>query len=169
MTIPFQLDEFRVCVFRLAGQNFGVRLEVVSAIVPMAELSRPPSMPSILEGFLNLGGIAIPVVKIAGLLGLPEERLALHTPLMIIRRGTRRMALLVNCVTHIADVAVGGMVPIAAADSFNGCVEGRLTAADQAVHVLSMDRLLLAEEQQVLAEFEEAESRRLSQIDRLPS
>jgi len=31
---------FRVCLFKVAGERFGLRLETVSEIVPMAALSR---------------------------------------------------------------------------------------------------------------------------------
>jgi chemotaxis signal transduction protein len=40
-----QQDGFRVCLFQLAHESFGLRLESVSEIVPMAALSRPPCMP----------------------------------------------------------------------------------------------------------------------------
>ena len=74
MTTPAGHAGLRVCVFELAGQSFGLPLESVREIVPMAALSRPPSMPSILEGFLNLRGTALPVLRIAALLGLPQDR-----------------------------------------------------------------------------------------------
>ncbi len=161
-----QPDGFRICLFELAGQPFGLRLESVSEIVPMAALSRPPCMPSILEGFLNLRGTALPVVRIAGLLGLPQDPLDLHTPLVIIRGGTLPLALLVNRVTGIVSIPFDGVLPIAESDSFNGCVDGRLTATGSgAVHLLSLERLLLEKEQQILAQFHATESTRLRHID----
>jgi purine-binding chemotaxis protein CheW len=165
----FPQHPFRACLFSVAGETFGLRLESVSEIVPMAALSRPPSIPSVLEGFLNLGGAAVPVLRIAGLLGLPEERPALHTPLVVIRSGTLLLALLVNRVIGIVSVPMDGLVPISDTDSFNGCVDGRLLVADEAVHLLSVDRLLLEKEHRTLAEFQATETRRLRQIEQVPS
>jgi purine-binding chemotaxis protein CheW len=169
MTTPSPPDGFRVCLFEVAGQRFGLRLESVSEIVPMAALSRPPSMPSILEGFLNLRGTALPVLRTAALLGLPQDPLELHTPLVIVRGDTLPLALLVDRVTGIVALPVDDFLPIAGSDSFNGCIDGRLTTAEHAVHVLSLDRLLLEKEQQILAQFHATESSRLRHIGQEPS
>lgn len=152
-----------MCLFELAGQHFGLRLSSVSEIVPMAALSRPPSMPSLLEGFLNLRGTSLPVVRTAAVLGLPQSRLELHTPLVVVRGQRLPLALLVNRVLGVA--AAAAVMPIAASDSFNGCVEGRLTADGHDVNLLSLDRLLLEKERQVLAQFQATETIRLRQLD----
>jgi purine-binding chemotaxis protein CheW len=158
-----------VCQFELAGYNFGVRLESVREIVPMAALSRPPSIPSILEGFLNLRGTSLAVLRMALVLGLPEHQLELHTPLVIVRSGNVPLALLVTRVTGIVSVPIGAWAAISKSDSFNGCVDGLFTTAGGAVHLLSLDRLLLEKEMQVLAEFQSIETRRLSQMTQKPS
>ena len=126
-------------------------------------------MPSVLEGFLNLGGTAIPVVRLASVLGLPPQPLALYTPLVIIRGDTQPLALLVHSVTHIGSVPAGAVAPIAETDSFNGCIDGHWSQADVVVHLLSVSRLLLAKEQQVLAEFRATETERLGQPESVPS
>ena len=51
----------------------------------MASLFRPPTIPSLLEGFLNLRGTAVPVLSLGRLFGLHERPLELHTPLVILR------------------------------------------------------------------------------------
>ena len=152
-----------MCLFELAGQPFGLRLGSVTEILPMATLSRPPFMPSLLEGFLNLRGTSLPVVRTAAVLGLPQNRLELHTPLVVLRGQRLPLALLVDRVLGVSSAA--GLMPIAESDSFNGCVEGRLTADDHDVNLLSLDRLLLEKEQRVLAEFQAAETIRLRQLD----
>jgi chemotaxis signal transduction protein len=162
----------RVCLFELAGHAFGVRLESVSEIVPMAALSHPPSMPRVLAGFLNLRGTSLPVLKLAALLGVPEPRLELHTPLVIVRHGSLLLALLVDRVTGIVSVPAGAHMSIAPSGSFNGCVAGQLSelsATGDAIHLLSIDRLLLENERRILAEFQATETTRLSLIGQVPS
>jgi purine-binding chemotaxis protein CheW len=162
--------EFRACLFELGDHRFAVRLESVSEIVPMAALSHPPAMPSILEGLLNLRGTSVPVLKIAALIGTPAPRLELHTPLVIVRDGSLALALLVNRVTGIVSVPVGGLTPLAPANSFNGCVEGELSGLfAKPIHLLSMERLLLEKERRILCEFLATEKTRLSQIGRVTS
>src|SRR5258706_11091048 len=168
MTSPSH-DECRVCLFELGGHTFGLRLESVREIVPMARLSCPPSMPSILEGFLNLRGTALPVLRLPELLGLPQDDLDLHTPLVILRGAELPLALLVNRVTGIVSLPVDGLVPISKGESFNGCVDGQLTTVGSTVHLLSLDRLLLEKEKRIVAEFHATETRRLGQIEPRPS
>jgi purine-binding chemotaxis protein CheW len=157
-------DEFRVCLFELAGERFGVPLESVREVVPMAALAHPPSMPAILEGFLNLRGTALPVLRVARVLGLPQDPLDLRTPLLVMRGDP--LALLVNRVEGIAGFRDTSLLALRASESFNGCVEGRLTTAGATVHLLSPSRLLLEKERQVLSAFREAEAARLDEIDR---
>jgi len=163
MTSASETTGVRVCLFELAGQHFGLRLESVSEIAPMASLARPPSMPSILEGFLNLRGTSVPVLKLAVLLGLPQDRLGLHTPLVIVRGRTAPIALLVNAVHAIVVVPAAALSSIPESDTFNGCVESALTADGSAVHLLSLEGLLLEKERQTLAEAQATETRRLRQ------
>jgi purine-binding chemotaxis protein CheW len=164
MTTDSQHGVFRVCVFRLAGHSFAVKLESISEIVPMAALSRPPLLPSILEGFLNVGGTPIPVLRLAELLGLPQDSLELYTPLVILR-GKFPMALLVKSVTGIVSASAALLAPLSAASSFNGCVEGQLNLDGEAIHFISVERLLLEKEQRMVSGFQEIEARRLTQAD----
>lgn len=158
------MDGLRVCVCELAGHSFGLRLELVREIVPMAALSRPPAMPSLLEGFLNLRGVSIPVVRTSQVLGLPASELELHTPLVIVRTGGMTLALLVERVTGIVAFPANADASIGTKDSFNGCVEALLTNAAGTVHLLSINRLLLEKERQMLAEFNAIETKRLAQL-----
>jgi purine-binding chemotaxis protein CheW len=165
MTTPSTQGDLRVCLFRLAEQDLALRLESVSEIVPMAALARPPARPAILEGFLNLRGNAVPVLQLASLLGLPPEPLQLYTPLMLVRGGPLPLALVVSNVTGIITVPAAELVPIPPTESFNGCIDSRLTVAGRTIHLLAADRLLLTKEEEILAEFHATETTRLGQID----
>src|SRR6185503_10426760 len=105
--------------FELAGEKFAIRLEAISEIVAMAALSRPPSISSVLDGFLNLGGTALPVLRTATLLGLADEGPQLHTPLLVVRQESRLVVLRVSRVLGLVSVE-GAIAPLEAADSFNG-------------------------------------------------
>jgi purine-binding chemotaxis protein CheW len=72
-------------VFYLAGQLAALPLENVQSIVPMAQLSRPPGLPSPLEGILNLAGRAVPVWRLDRLLQLPEQRAGLYSMLILLK------------------------------------------------------------------------------------
>jgi chemotaxis signal transduction protein len=100
---------------------------------------------------------------------LPQDRLRLHTPLVIVRGRNVPMALLVNAVHAIVRVPAADLTPIPATDTFHGCVESVLTANGQAVHLLSLEGLLLEKERQTLGEVQATETRRLGQAHQNPS
>jgi purine-binding chemotaxis protein CheW len=153
----------RLCVFESARHRFALPLEAIAEVVPMMTLGRPPRLPSVLEGILNLRGTAVSVVRLAVLLGLPSDPLERHTPLLIVRQDDLRFALLVAKVIDIRPMPPGGVTPLAATTSFNGCVAGQVRGDDDpdAVPVLSLPKLLLAQERQVVAEFGRIETERL--------
>ena len=169
MTSPVSNGTVRLCLFEVGSHTLGLRLQSISEVVPMAELSRPPSMPAIIEGFLNLRGTSIPVLKTADVLGLPQHTLELHTPLLIVRAAQVPLALLVKRVVGIVSIAADSLESRERSDSFNGCVEGLLTIAGNAVHLLAVDRLLLEKEERIVAEFQTIETRRLCQLEQQAS
>ena len=71
--------------FALGEQVYALPLEAVREILPMAQLSRPPGMPSLLDGFLNLGGTSVAVVNLGRLFGSPNPPWQLHSPLLVLR------------------------------------------------------------------------------------
>ena len=71
-------------LFHVGGEEYGIPLRHLQEVVLMARLSRSPGLPGILAGFLNLGGSAIPVLRLDRLLGLSEQTPGLYTPLIVL-------------------------------------------------------------------------------------
>jgi purine-binding chemotaxis protein CheW len=150
--------------FRLPGVVCALPLAALREVVPMALLSRPPGMPSLLEGLLNLGGVAIPVVRLDRLFDLPEFTIGRYTPLLILRHSEDRLALLVEAVIGVIRVSPEEVRPVAAV-CINDCVAGEATVGGATVHLLDADRLLLDRERQCLAELQSAEQQRLRRAE----
>ena len=150
-----------VVVFHLGGQAYALPLQEVQEIVPMALLSRPPGMPSLLAGFLNLGGTVVPVVRLDRLFVLADQPVGLYTPLLILRSSTARVALMVEKVSEIMTLRDGDLLPVRENHSFNDCVEGMVTRNGRVVLLLDPERILLDKEHQFLAELQDREQARL--------
>jgi purine-binding chemotaxis protein CheW len=141
-------------VFQLSDRLAALRLEDIERITLMAELATPPGLPSALVGILNLGGIAIPVLRLDRLFGLPTQRLGLYSMLVILKAsGEGRSAILADRVTEVLTVSENEFLPVDSEDAFNGCVEATVMARDGIVHLLSPNRMLLAKERATLSEF----------------
>ncbi len=148
-------------VFSLGEQAYGIPVADLQEVVPMAELSRPPGLPGVLAGFLNLAGRAVAVVRLDRLFGLPDRAPELYTPLLILRNPDCPLALLVEKVSRIVAVPPTALLPVPTNQAFNDAVEGMLPLDGRVVLVLSAERLLLEKEQQCLAELQDCEQMRL--------
>lgn len=131
----------------------------------MAALLRPPGLPPLLEGFLNRGGAAVPVIHLGRLFGLPGEAPGLYTPLLLVSGRPGPLALLVDEVTDILSLDQSALLPVRESQVFNNCVEAEIELGNRTLHLLSPDRLLLEEERRRLAELQEAAQERLQALE----
>lgn len=153
----------KAIVFEVSGYSCGLSLEQVREIVPMCDLARPPGLPPMLEGLLNLRGEITAVVRLDRLFGLPAIVLRRHSQLVVLR-GPTPLALLADRVLDIAAVESPELLP--SEDSvFNDCLAGVLPTARGPVHFLHADKLLLAQERQRLAELQQIAQRRLAELE----
>ena len=151
-------------VFDISGKFCALPVEDLVEIVPMASLSRPPSMPSIIEGFLNLRGTAVPVVSLSRMFRLQERPLELYTPIIVARGRGCPLAFLVDHVTQILSLSIETAVPLQRDYSFNGCAEAQVATKECVVHIFSSERLLIEKESRCLSEFQAMEQRRLDEL-----
>ncbi len=147
----------KVLIFEMANKALALPLDAVREILPLPVLSRPPQVPSLIEGFFNLRGRATAVLRLDRLLGLAGSGAGVYAPLLLLKEKavsgeTGPLALLADRVLGIQTLALSTVLPVAAADSLNGCIAAELAAALPPAHLLSLDRLLLERERQCLNE-----------------
>lgn len=150
-------------IFRLGGEECAFPVKSVREVVPMVQLVRPPGLPALLEGFLNLRGEAVPVVRLRRLFGLPEGALGLYTPVVILKEGP--LALLVDEVSGVLSASEEAGLPVQEGNTFNDCVEAEVVLNGRTVHLLSTDRLLLEQERRRIAELQVEAQRRLRELE----
>ncbi|NOZ25799.1 MAG: hypothetical protein GXO94_06905 [Nitrospirae bacterium] len=66
--------EPRVCVFTVGGREFSVEMEYLKGVAELSEVIPLPLSPSYVEGITSLRGTAVPVVNLAVLKEIPEDR-----------------------------------------------------------------------------------------------
>jgi chemotaxis signal transduction protein len=139
--------------FDLSGLNCSLPLETVREIVPMAQLVSPPGIPSGLAGFLDLRGMAIPVVLLDRLFNLRKQHAGLYTPIIILHGALNPIGILVNSVRGIVMVDPAQILAIPQDQTFQGCATGTFQLEDDVFHLLSPTRLLQANEDRLLADY----------------
>lgn len=139
--------------FRLSGLQFALALGVVREVAPHCALGRPPGCPPVLEGVLNLAGEAVPVLRLDRLLALPESAARVDSRLVIVADAKGKLALLVDEVVGILELAAGQFLPVSAGDTFNGCVSAQAEFGSEPLYVLNLERLLLNREREAMRHF----------------
>jgi purine-binding chemotaxis protein CheW len=154
-------------LFEVHKQGYGLPIHDVREVVPMVRLWHYPGLPAVVAGFLNLGGIAVPVLRPDRLFGTPELVPGMYTPLLILRHPDSQLALMAEKVQQLVTVPDEDIMPVTGTHSFNDCVEGFVSVAGRVVLILTADRLLLEKEHQSLAEFQDREQSRLREWEGL--
>lgn len=152
------MASLEIIVFDVCGIACALHRSAVRELLPLPRLWRPPGLPRPVAGFLNLGGQAVPVLSLAILFGLEERPSAgeadLYRHLVVLqgRAAPGVHALLVDRVLDVTAVDASRLSAVAQAETLNGCVEAEAAWGGRLVHLLSAERILMAEEQQALAE-----------------
>lgn len=151
-------------VFNVGNVPCALTREAVRRVLPLPALGRPPGLPSAVEGILNLAGMAIPVLRLGRLFGLPSGPAHAYQHLILLSADQPLLALLVDQATGVLNVPAGRMLPLPQEETFNGCVIGHIASDGAPIHVLSAERLLDKRERQTLVEFQAMQQRRLDEM-----
>jgi purine-binding chemotaxis protein CheW len=151
-------------IFHSAGRVFALPISAVRELLPMALLASPPGLPAVLAGFLNLRGVAVPIVRLDRLFGLPECNPGLYSALIILQAEVAT-GLLVDGIQEVASPDDLSYLPLLKTQLFNDCAEAELEVNGAQVYLLSPQHLLLEQERQSLAEFQGMAQRRLRELE----
>src|SRR5215207_5153634 len=127
----------RCLVFQLSDRTYAIPIGCVEEIVPMAELALLPGSPTFISGFLNVGGQCLAVISMRRLMGLPDCERQLYSPLVILTLRQQRIALEVDNVSHIVDVADSELIPLSDGCSVNDCAMAIANIGGSSVVVLA--------------------------------
>lgn len=169
MAAHTQLDLHSLVVFQVGGDNFAVPVDCVAEVVPIAWLARPPHMPSIVYGILNLGGVAVPVLRSDRLLGMADSSFGLGASILVMKGGSAPLGLLVGHVEGVRPAAAFQVMPLADRQSFQGCLAAELDGPGGAIHLVAWDKVLLEEERLRLDEFQRQTQDRLADLADVPA
>ena len=132
-------------VFQLAGEPFGLRLNVVAEIIRPPVLAHMPLVPPSLLGLANLRGIVMPVVSLRALLHLPDVATDRSTRVIVVR-GDNPVGFVVDSIRGLLAVATDRLEKDDTGIDADGSVllDGVIKGAegDSPIKLLSPSRLL---------------------------
>jgi purine-binding chemotaxis protein CheW len=153
-----------VLILRAGTDTCAMPSERIAELILIPALIRVPGQPSILDGFLNLRGTAIPVISLQRLFHQQAPEPGLHTPLLVLTTSTGPLALRVDRLEEVAAIDGNSLLPYASMDSLNECATAQFEWNGQAVALLSPERLLLVKERECLADLQAQTQQRLESL-----
>ena len=139
-------------VFGLTGQRYALPLHMVERVFLMAEVAPLPKAPAIALGVINLHGTIIPVLDIHRRFGFPPRGYGLAAHLLVARTSRLTLALPVDEVLGVREVAAEAAIPADTVLPGIGHVAGIVALAGGLLFIQDLEAFLSLEEEQRLGE-----------------
>ena len=93
--------------FRLAGEEFGIRVMQVREIMGLQEITPVPHTPAHVKGVINLRGKVIPVICLRSKFAIPAAEYTDRTSIIVVQvhRGRMLAGIIVDGVSEVLNVA----------------------------------------------------------------
>jgi chemotaxis signal transduction protein len=99
--LPDTAATFAALVFTLGTEHYAIELRDLAEVLPFRGCTPVPHMPQELAGVLNLRGAIRPVIDVAHVMGLPIAKDRNPGWLLVLRRGSLEIGLLVDQVVNV--------------------------------------------------------------------
>ncbi len=102
-----------IVVFTLNDQEHALPLSIVERVVRSVEITHVPNTPELMMGLINFRGAIVPVINTRRCFGHPDRPLSLQDRFIIANVNQRKMALVVDGVSGVQDIATNQEVDAA--------------------------------------------------------
>ena len=142
----------RLVVFAIDGERYALSLPAVERVLPMVAVSPLPKGPAVALGVINVHGAVIPVLDIRRRFGFPPRDYGITAQLLVARTGRRTLAVPVDEVVGLREVAVDAVTAPDTVLPGIGHVAGIVALADGLLFIHDLDTFLSLEEERDLTE-----------------
>ena len=143
-------DQRQVLVFTLDEPRFALKLSAVERVVRAVDITPLPKAPEIVLGVINVQGQVVPVVDIRRGMRLPARDLTLDDQFILARTSRRLVALAVDAVVGVRDLAQSEMVNAEQVVPSAEYISGMAKLADGVVLICDLDQFLSPMEERML-------------------
>jgi purine-binding chemotaxis protein CheW len=147
-----QSSALQLVVFVVEGQRYGLPVAAVERVLPMVAVSLLPQAPAITLGVINLHGQILPVLDLRRRFGLPPRVYGLAARLFVVRTSRRTLALPVEEVLGVQDVAREAATPPEAVLPGIEHLSGIVALADGLLFIHDLEACLSLEEEGQLSQ-----------------
>jgi purine-binding chemotaxis protein CheW len=137
-------DGVELMAFRIGAQEFCVDIVSVREIRGWTPATMLPHSPTFVRGVINLRGAVLPIVDLAGRLGLPSTEPTSRHVIIVAQVGRQIVGLLVDGVSEILTVtpAMIQPTPDVASEVARTFVRGVLAIDQRMISLIALDEIL---------------------------
>jgi purine-binding chemotaxis protein CheW len=146
-----QEKQTQLVLFALDEQRYALDLASVERIVRVVDVTPLPKAPPIVLGIINVKGDVVPVYDLRRRFRLPEREIKLTDQLMIAKTSRQTVALLVDGVDGVLEVADEEIASAGEILPEIEYVHGVVKLQDGLVLIHDLDQFLSPEEERTLA------------------
>jgi purine-binding chemotaxis protein CheW len=140
----------QIVVFTLDELLYALPLPAVVKVIHAIEIRHLPKAPEIISGIINVKGQIIPVVDIRKRFGLAASEIDPDDRLIIADTGKRQVAILVDAVTGIKDLAPGQQKQSKETLPFAEHLRGVAKVDDELILIYDLEQFLSLDEEKEL-------------------
>jgi purine-binding chemotaxis protein CheW len=128
--------------FQLAGQLYGLPIEVVQEIQQIAEFTPLPDTAPALLGLIDLRGTVVPAIDLRLLVGLEAPPSTLETPMIFCHVRGHLVCLIVDAVEDVIELPIAGIQPASGLYALADRMLGMCRLPQGLVLLLDIERLV---------------------------
>lgn len=132
----------RACTFRVGGDCFAIDADHVTEAIREGHLARVPLAPEGVLGLVHLRGRIVPIIDLAGRLGIARTAAHGTGTLLIVEAQADRYGLLVDEMLDTIDIPADRIEHPTDAAGAHEAVIGVFAAAERLLHLIDPDRMI---------------------------
>jgi len=149
------MDEEQMVVFKLAGEQYGVRITQVQEINRLSKITKVPRAPKFVEGVVNLRGEVIPLIDLRKRFEIEEKEYNEFTRIIVSDINNKKIGIIVDEVLEVLRVPKKSLEE--APDIIQGnqaarFMEGLANLDNRMIMLLNLENILVEKEWQKLSE-----------------
>jgi purine-binding chemotaxis protein CheW len=146
----FQTATDQILIFTLDELSYALPLNAVIKVIHAIEIRHLPKAPEIITGIINVKGQVIPVADIRKRFGLVAHEIDPNDRLIIADTGKRQIAVLVDTVMGIRELAAGQPEQVKKTLPFAEYLRGVAKIDDELILIYDLEQFLSLDEEKEL-------------------
>ncbi|MGE5423519.1 MAG: chemotaxis protein CheW [Ignavibacteriales bacterium] len=161
-------DEEQMVVFKLAGEQYGVRIIQVQEINRLSSITKVPRAPKFVEGVVNLRGDVIPVIDLRKRFEIEHKGYNEFTRIIVSDIKNKKIGIIVDEVLEVLRISQNLLEEapdIVQDDGQNVFIDGIANLEKRMIMMLNLENILVEKEWQKLTEINKNEGK----ADKIPA